>query len=36
MKMNFIKIGAAALLIGAAASCVPSHNTLTKKEVAEG
>ena len=36
MKMNFIKIGAAALLIGAAVSCAPSHNTLTKKEVAEG
>ena len=34
--MNFIKIGAAALLIGAAVSCAPSHNTLTKKEVAEG
>ncbi len=36
MKMNFIKIGAAALLMGVAASCVPSHNTLTKKEAAEG
>ena len=34
--MNFIKIGAAALLMGVAASCVPSHNTLTKKEAAEG
>ena len=34
--MNFIKIGAAALLMGIAASCVPSHNTLTKKEAAEG
>ena len=36
MKMNFVKIGAAALLMGIAASCAPSHNTLTKKEAAEG
>ena len=36
MYKNFIKIGAAALILGAAASCAPSHNTLTKKEVAEG
>ena len=34
--MNFVKIGAAALLMGIAASCAPSHNTLTKKEAAEG
>ena len=36
MYKNLIKIGAAALILGAAASCAPSHNTLTKKEVAEG
>ena len=36
MKINFVKIGAAALLMGIAASCAPSHNTLTKKEAAEG
>ena len=36
MKTNFVKIGAAALLMGIAASCAPSHNTLTKKEAAEG
>jgi hypothetical protein len=36
MKLNFVKIGAAALLMGIAASCAPSHNTLTKKEAAEG
>ena len=36
MKLNFVKIGAAALLMGVAASCAPSHNTLTKKEAAEG
>ena len=35
MIKNIIKIGAAALLIGAAASCT-SHNTLTKQEVADG
>lgn len=34
--MNLIKIGAAALLMGIAASCAPSHNSLTKKEAAEG
>ena len=34
--MNFVKIGTAALLMGIAASCAPSHNTLTKKEAAEG
>lgn len=35
MIKNIIKIGAAALLFGAAASCT-SHNTLTKQEVADG
>ena len=36
MYRNLIKIGAAALILGAAASCAPCHNTLTKKEAAEG
>lgn len=36
MYKNLIKIGAAALILGAAASCAPSHNKLTKEEVAEG
>ena len=35
MHKNLLKLGAAALLISAAASCT-SHNTLTKKEVADG
>ena len=32
MHKNLLKLGAAALLISAAASCT-SHNTLTKKEI---
>ena len=35
MYKNLIKIGAATLLLGAAASCT-NHNTLTKKEIADG
>ena len=35
MHKNLLKLGAAALLISAAASCT-SHNTLTKKEVTDG